>query len=125
MEREVSGHRLGPIRYEIDGFRVYRAERTTDRKAFLVKAPARDFPPVADVQRLERELRVLQRYESHPLEILKPVCRLDDNRNSYVLYEHFEGIPVEAAGMDTRELTEFHAFARALMVALERCHRSG
>jgi hypothetical protein len=56
MEREVAGHRLGDLHHEIDGYRIYAAHRKTDNQPFLAKAPATEFPPLAEVQRLEREL---------------------------------------------------------------------
>jgi predicted ATPase len=125
MQREVAGHRLGGVRYEIDGFCVYSALRLSDQAEFLVKGPREDFPPLADVQRLENELSVLQRHRPRSSGILQALYRIDDNRNSYVVYEAFDGLPADVAGLDPNDLPEVCTFARGLMAALSDCHQVG
>src|SRR5580765_5042377 len=125
MQREVADHRLNGVRYEIVGFCVYSALRLSDHTELLVKGPREDFPPLADVQRLENELSVLQQHRPRPSGILQALYRIDDNRNSYVVYEAFDGLPADAAGLDPNDLPEVCTFARGLLVALGECHEVG
>src|SRR3954453_13536186 len=111
MQREVAGHRLDGVKYEIDGFCVYAGVRLADQTELLVKGPREDFPPLADLQRLENELSGLDRPRPHPNGVLPALYRIDHNPNSYVVYEAFEGLPADVAGLDPHDLLEVCSFA--------------
>jgi predicted ATPase/two-component sensor histidine kinase len=125
MARELGGFEIGDLLYEIDGFTVHAARSLADGQPVLAKVAATDFPPLADVQALEHELRTLQRFGSDELSVLRPLHRLDENRNSYVIYQDFSGLPVDLEPDHLLTAGAFLDFAREMMRAIESCHRLG
>ncbi|HXJ19726.1 MAG TPA: AAA family ATPase [Polyangia bacterium] len=114
---------MGPPRYEIGDFCVYPVVRISDGTEFLAKAPKEDFPSLHLLKDLEHELLLLQGQRPQPSGVLRPIYRLDDNRNTYVVFEFFEGKP--AVGAAIENLQGFLRFAIALLAALDECHRMG
>lgn len=123
MLREIAGYRLRRALYSIDGFSVCDAERSSDEARVLVKSPLADFPAVSEIEQLDRELLLLQEH-ADCAEILRPIERVDESQNSYLVFEFFAGRPVRTK-VDTGSIVEFCGFAASLGRALASLHERG
>jgi predicted ATPase/GAF domain-containing protein len=124
IQREIAGYEFADHRYENDGYVTYRVRQAQTGLVLLAKGPTRDFPPVAEVRRLEHELAILREHRELKDVALKPVRRIDNDRNSFLLFEFFPGTPVRK--LDRRwDAEELASFARGLFLALASCHGVG
>ena len=123
--RVVAGYAFGELLYESAGFLFYAVQRSTTGEQLIAKVSSREFPALADMQALEDEVRLLRNWPDDVPGILKPVQRIDDNRNSYVIYQFFPGVPLAAFAGSTWQTGEALELAAALLGALRNCHSRG
>jgi predicted ATPase/GAF domain-containing protein len=114
--------KLERLEYEVDGYLVYRAFEPVRASRCLAKTPGEQFPALVEVERLDRELYLLGTKDGAPPGTLKPLFRIDRDRTSYLLLEHFAGSPIALQCGGGVTVDEAIGVANAVANTLVACH---